>query len=273
MSITVRLCGGLGNTLFQYGFGLVIAQRLGTNLVLNTSSYHQDPMRQYSLGLFKGVTEKVDSYPPQPPFVQETGLPYNQELVDSIKDGDTIIGYYQAEKYLLSVKQELIGRLIPVKPITDRAKQTLHLIESAGPRSTFLTIRRTDYLNSDFHGVLPLSYYLAALKEVSRKVDPIVFVFSDDPDWCESNLRLPYPTFISGNFDRTTKEHLGREDSELALMWQCHNAVMANSSYSFWGAWLGADEKSGTITYPAKWFGSESKEDARDICPTRWLAI
>lgn len=273
MSLTVRLAGGIGNAMFQYGFGLATAQRLGTDLVLNTSSYHGDSLRQHSLGLWKGVTEKRQSYPPQPPIVTEQGLPYCQSVVNCIRDGDTISGYWQSEKYCGAVKEELKGRFVPKQPLTDRAKQTLQLIRSAGPRSTFLTIRRTDYLSSDFHGVLPISYYLAALKIIAAKVDPIVFVFSDEPEWCEANLKLPYPMFVSGNWDRTTATHLGREDSELTLMASCHNSVMANSSYSWWGAWLGADELGGTIVAPRNWFGPASNEDPKDIIPSRWHVI
>lgn len=203
----------------------------------------------------------------------EEGLPYNQGLVDSIQDGYSLAGYWQSEKYCGAVKEELKCCFIPKQPLTDRAKQTLQLIRSAGPRSTFLTIRRTDYLSSDFHGVLPISYYLAALKIVAAKVDPIVFVFSDEPEWCEANLKLPYPTFVSGNYDRTTASHLGREDQELYLMWQCHNAVLANSSYSWWGSYLGADEHGGTIVAPRNWFGPGSNEDPKDIIPSRWRVI
>jgi hypothetical protein len=153
--------------------------------------------------------------------------------------------------------------------------KTWELILEAGPRSTFLTVCRTDYTKNDFHGVLGLDYYRKALEIVSAKVDPIVFVFSDEPEWCEENFlgKFQYPMFVCGNYDRTTATHLGREDEELTLMRCCHNAIMANSSYSWWGAWLGADEKGGTVIAPRNWFGSESNEDPRDICPDRWIKI
>lgn len=273
MSVTVRLCGGMANQCWSYAFGLATAQRLETDLKLNTFSFHGDPMRQYSLGLWQGVTEQREAYPPQPPIVYEQGLPYNQGLVDSIKDGDTLAGYWQSPLYCQSVKSELRRRFVPNQPLTDKAKQTLRMIESAGPRSTFLTIRRSDYTNNPFHGVLPEEYYLKALEVISSKVDPIVFVFSDDPEWCEANLHLPYQMFVSGNYDQTTNVHLGREDSELTLMMNCHNAVCANSSYSVLAAWLGAHDLGGTVIRPKSWFGPASNEDPRDICPPEWLAL
>lgn len=273
MSITAFLQGGMANQCLIASAALSAAQRIGTDLRFNTSSYHSDPMRQFSMGLWQGFQDvPVSTYPPQEPIVREQGLPYSRELHDSITDGCTMIGFFQTETYFKDIKPFLKQKFVPAKPLSNGSKQTLHMIESAGPRSTFLTIRRTDYLNSDFHGILPLSYYLAALRIVAQKVDPLVFVFSDEPEWCEENLKLPYPMFISGNFDRTTKTHLGREDSELWLMRHCHNAVMANSSYSFFGAWLGADDLGGVVTYPTRWF-QNANEDARDICPKRWQAV
>lgn len=275
MGITIRLCGGLGNQAWQYSMGLATAQRLGTDLKLNTFSFHSDPMRQYSLGLWQGVTEQRESYPPQPPIVKEQGLPYDQLLVDSIRDGDTLEGYYQSPLYCESVKEELRRRFVPKQPLTDLARRTLRMIEGAGTRSTFLTIRRTDYKNSSFHGVLGLDYYHKAVEEVAKKTDPVLFVFSDEPEWCEQNILgiFPFPTFICGNYDQTTAIHLGREDAELCCMFNCYNAICANSSYSSLAAWLGADGFGGTIVRPAQWFGPASNEDPRDICPPEWPAL
>jgi len=271
--ITAFLQGGMANQCIIASAALATAQRLDTTLGFNTSCYHNDPMRRYSLSLWEGFQDVViSSYPPQEPIVKETGLPYSQELVDSLHDGCTMVGFFQSEKYFKDIKSLLKTKFVPKQALTDRAKQTLRQIEIAGPRSTFLTIRRSDYLKSDFHGVLGSEYYLKALEEVSKKVDPIVFVFSDDPDWCEKNLRLPCPTFISGNWDQTTPSHLGREDSELWCMFHCYNAILANSSYSWLGAWLGADDLGGTIVAPEKWF-YKAPEDSRDIVPSRWTKI
>lgn len=270
--ITAFIQGGAANQIFQFAFGLATAKRLNVKLGFNLSNYHTDSLRQYALSLWE-LDYPLDWYPPQEPIIQEQSLPYNQELVDSIKDGCTLRGYWQSESYIKDIKQELKEILTPKKPLSEYGKQTLQMIKGAGPRSTFLTIRRTDYLNSDYHGVLGINYYLEALNILSRKVDPIVFVFSDDPEWCKKELHLPCPMFVRGNYAQTTKTKLGREDEELFLMRKCHNAILANSSYSWWGAWLGADETGGTIVAPRNWFGPECKEDSRDIVPDRWTKI
>jgi len=278
MSITVRLCGGMANQAIQASAGLAAAQRLETDLRFNISSFHEDKMRQYSLGLWKGFQNvPLDTYPPQPPFVIECGLPFSQKLKDSVVDGCTMVGYFQTEQYFKEIKPLLKVKFVPNQPLTDRAKNILEHIKYAGHRSTFLTIRRTDYLNSDFHGVLGWDYYYHALWRLRQKLndDPIVFIFSDDPKWCEDHICDfdPIPAMVCGNYDLTTKDHLGREDEELTLMAACHNAICANSSYSWLAAWLGPDEEGGSVICPKRWFGSESNEDPRDIIPDRWIKI
>jgi hypothetical protein len=138
----------------------------------------------------------------------------------------------------------------------------------------FVTVRRTDYVGNPHHVVLPMDYYRQAAALIATKVsDPEFFVFSDEPEWCEANFKLPYRTTIAGNFDRTIEQHLGREDAELYLMRLCGHAIMANSSYSWWGGWLGADITGGIVIAPKTWVGPAFKEDPRDIVPGRWIRL
>jgi hypothetical protein len=119
-----------------------------------------------------------------------------------------------------------------------------------------------------------MKYYREAAALVAAKVpDPTFFVFSDDPEWCEANFRLPYQTRIAGNFDRTEGHRLGRDDADLFLMRLCGHAIMANGSFSWWGAWLGADIKGGMVIAPKSWFGPACKDDPRDIVPGRWIRL
>jgi hypothetical protein len=119
-----------------------------------------------------------------------------------------------------------------------------------------------------------MEYYREAAALIAARVpDPVFFIFSDDPEWCEANFKLPYHTTIAGNFDRTVEHHLGREDADLCLMRLCGHAIMANSSYSWWGAWLGADIKGGIVIAPKSWVGPASKDDPRDIVPGRWVRL
>ena len=174
------------------------------------------------------------------------------------------------EKYFKNIRNILCDTFIPRQPLTAIGTQTEKQILDAGKRSVFLTIRRTDYVSNGFHGVLSMDYYDKALKIIASQVEnPIIFVFSDEPEWCKENIKLPYEMIVAGNYDMTTKNHLGREDEELWLMKLCKHAIMANSSYSWWGAWL---NDTGIITAPKQWFLSTEK-DPRDIVPERWIKI
>jgi len=271
--ITAYLQGGMANQMFQYGCGLAAAKKLGTTLKLNTSSFTGDPMREYSLHLWAGVTEEVDTVFPTGNVVREEGLPYNAAVAAKFVDGATLWGYWQHCKYLEGVETELQRRFVCKQPMTDRGQATLRLILAAGGNSVFLTIRRTDYKNSDYHGVLGPEYYERAMNVLTAKVpNPVIFVFSDEPEWCQENIRFPYKTVVAGNFDRTVKGHIGREDEELTLMKYCRHAIMANSSYSFFGAWLGADTTGGIICRPKQWF-QKANEDSSQICPSHWTAL
>lgn len=266
-AIVCCLQGGMGNQMFQYAMVKQISLNLGVPFYLNINRFNLCNMRQYSLGLWRGVTEEITSE--EPNRVIENGMPFNQRIVDSVKPGNSLIGYWQTEKYFKGIKQDLQKIFVPKKDLTSKGEATLTKIKEAGDRSVFLTIRRTDYVTNEFHGVLSRQYYDNALKIIAKDVkDPIIFIFSDEPQWCEENMDLGYESYVAGNFDMTTKTHLGREDEELFLMINCKHAILANSSYSWWGAWLNPDP--GIRIAPVKWFNSE-KEDPRDIVPEGWI--
>lgn len=264
------LQGGMGNQMFQYAMAKSAARRLGATLWLNTKRFRKDDPtgRIYSLSLWKGITASIrsDEYSP----IHELGMPYNQEIVDLIKPESSLIGYWQTEKYFSDIADILREEFVPKQERTHYSLKIEELIKAAGDRSVFLTVRRTDYLTSDYHGVLSMDYYMRALNTIAEKVDPVVFVFSDEPEWCKINFKIPYPMIVAGNYKQTDKFHLGREDEELTLMKHCKHAVLANSSYSWWGAWL--NPNSGIVIAPKQWFLS-SNEDPKDIIPDRWLKI
>lgn len=264
------LQGGMGNQMFQYAMAKAQAIRLGCSLYLNINRFaHCSLGRMYSLGLWKGVGEAITTE--EPNLVREEGLPYNQSIVNKIHSSSSLVGYWQTEKYFKEIYGLLTNIFLPKQPLTSHGILIRNKIESVGCRSTFLTIRRSDYLSSDFHGVLSKDYYLRALEELRKSgVDPFVFVFSDDPGWCQAELKLPCEMMVAGNFDQTKKGHLGREDEELFLMRMCHNAILANSSYSWWGAWL--NPYPGITIAPKTWFLSK-EEDPRDIVPNQWIRL
>jgi hypothetical protein len=274
--VTSYLMGGCANQMFQYATGLALARRLGVEFKLDVSWYETatpSQPRMYSLGLFKGVDARV-VHSLWGRIIREEGFPYQPALLENAPRKCSLVGYWQSEKYFFGLRDELRERLLPRQPLPARSIATERAILDAGERSVFVTVRRTDYVGNPYHVVLPMDYYREAAALIAAKVrDPVFFVFSDDPEWCEANFKLPYRTTIAGNFDRTVEQHLGREDAELYLMRLCSHAIMANSSYSWWGAWLGADVNGGTVIAPKSWFGPAFKEDPRDIVPGRWIRL
>jgi hypothetical protein len=274
--VTSQLMGGCANQIFQYATGLALARRLGVDLKLDVSwleTAKPDQPRLYSLGLFKDLGARVVRRL-SGQVIREEEFGYQPALFEDVSRKCSLVGYWQCEKYFFELRDELQERLLPGAALPARSAATNQAILGAGERSVFVTVRRTDYVGNPYHLVLPMDYYREAAALVAAKVsNPVFFVFSDEPEWCEANFKLPYPTVIAGNFDRTVGEHLGREDAELYLMRLCRHAIMANSAYSWWGAWLGADVTGGIVIAPKTWFGLASKYDPRDIVPSRWMRL
>jgi glycosyl transferase family 11 len=275
-SVTSYLMGGCGNQIFQYATGLALARRLGVDLKLDVSWYETatpKTPRMYSLGLFQGVDARL-VHRLLGQIIREEEFPYNPALFENARRKCSLVGYWQCEKYFFGLRNELRERLLPREPVPARSIATERAILDAGERSVLVHVRRTDSVGNPYHVLLPMEYYREAAALIAAKVpDPVFFVFSDEPEWCEANFKLPHPTTIVGDFNRTVGNHLGREDADLYLMRLCGHAIMANSSYSWWGAWLGADIKGGIVIAPKAWFGPAFKADPRDIVPDRWMRM
>jgi hypothetical protein len=276
-SVTSYLMGGCANQIFQYATGLALARRLGVDLKLDVSWYETatpDMPRMYSLALFKGVNAETVRAP-NGQIIREQGFSYQPALLEKAPRACSLVGYWQCEKYFLGLRDELRERLLPREPLPARSIATERAILNAGERSVFVHVRRTDYVGNPYHVLLPMEYYReAAALIAARMPDPVFFVFSDDPEWCEANFKLPYQTTIVRNFDPTGEHRFGREDADLYLMRQCGHAIIANSSYSWWGAWLGPDIKGGLVIAPKGWFGAGfNNDDARDLVPARWTRL
>lgn len=243
--VTVRLVGGLGNQLFQYAYARTLP-----------SAQLFDACNQYGCLLSKLNIKLPIVNSSEGRWISERSLRYDPSPeVDSIC---TLAGYWQCERYFQGISEEIKSEYTLRCSPSMGAQESFKRIEEE-KNSTMLHIRRGDYLTwaRERHGVLPVSYYQEAIKFVPNSH---IFVFSDDPAWAR-NLSLPYPM--------TIVNHSPCED--LWLMSACKNAVIANSSFSWWGAWLGPDKK-GTVVAPRQWF-AKGNEDAQDIVPLRWNRI
>jgi hypothetical protein len=280
--VTVRLISGLGNQMFQYAVGRAISLRRGASLALDVSAFPDRANRQYSLGVFKiienvtlggpmrsrllrGLCRRV-RLPGLPHVVHENGHAFDPSVLEA-PDEAYLIGYWQSEKYFKDV-EGVIRREFSFKIEPDPQN-----VEMAGRikglNAVAVHVRRGDYVSDPVDnrtmGTCPREYYREAVQWVASRVsNPHFFVFSDEPDWARANLKLEGPaTFVSNNT-------LANGYEDLRLMSFCRHHIIANSTFSWWAAWLSNSD--GITVAPKIWFRS-GKLDTRDVVPERWVRL
>ncbi len=293
--VIVRLMGGLGNQMFQYAAGKAVSKRLGVPLLLDRlflddrSAHLTHTMRDFELdayhitakiaeaslvtkhrraadnALYRRFRHYAPALFPDKRFAEKSHR--YDPAVEQLKAPVYLEGFWQCETYFLSVAAELRGHdFIPVQQPEGLNAELLQKIKAAPAVS--LHVRRTDYVtNADankFHGICSIDYYERAAKYIAEKTGAEqFFIFSDDPQWVKENIRLPYAaTYISHNLGAAAYW-------DLFLMRNCHHHIIANSSFSWWGAWLNASEEKIVIA-PKQWFAEPSAADT-DVIPDSWL--
>jgi Glycosyl transferase family 11 len=273
--IVSELCGGLGNQMFCYASGRAVAERLHTNLVLNPYTINL-PLWQKYRPKNKGATVrdegalknfnidakyigKLDSYLSYLiPVYRERCFQYDNNI-DCILDNTRLSGYFQSEKYFKDI-EDIIRKEFTLK---DPLYHTIHYCDIS------IHIRRGDYVNNTesfkVHGVLPLEYYYKAIDIIAKKIGtPVFYIFSDDAQWVRDNLEIPY--------DHCFLNH-GKDCHDMMLMSYCQHHIIANSSFSWWGAWL-CQNKDKIVIAPKQWFADKSMNDnTRDLIPKGWMRI
>jgi hypothetical protein len=229
----IYIMGGLGNQMFQYAAGYATAKALGETLELNTTFYEKNKGRQYELGVFP-ISFPVTNNTAEP--IQEKQHSY-QEITKS----GMMVGYWQSEKYFDFVEDEIRQEFkLPKSNIVDDW--------------VAVTVRRGDYLAlPDVFAQLGEEYYGEAIKAFPGHK---FIVFSDDPQWCKRNLAWA--------------DHVmpcSAPSQDLALLSSFKNHIIANSSFGWWGAWLG----NGKVVAPSKWFTNGL--DDSDLIPDRWIKL
>ena len=177
-------------------------------------------------------------------------------------------GYWQSERYFAGVAGTLRRELTPHEPLDDANARLADEIQNVNAIS--LHVRRGDYVGNPhtnaYHGTCSLDYYYQAVAHIADRVERAhLFVFSDDHQWTVDNLRLNLPTTY------VTANPASRGFRDMQLMSMCRHHVVANSSFSWWGAWLNA--KGGKIVVaPKQWF-AQSDNDTRDLIPSDWVRL
>jgi hypothetical protein len=289
--VIVRLVGGLGNQMFQYAAGRAVAARNQAPLIFDLSWFGTDPERQYALAPFKiDASVRMDQAQKDAKFswmqrltrrVQRKlalagqGLPVFSEKsfrydadIESVSAPVILDGYFQSEHYFSSVRSLITAQFQLKEEAKGLTAEMLGLIRSSD--AICVHIRRGDYVtNSEansYHGTCSLEYYDTGLSEVSTGLkNPHCFVFSDDPLWVRENFKASMPTTLI-DIHGTQQAH-----EDLRLMRECQHFVIANSSLSWWGAWLGT-KKDKRVVAPKVWF-KNNKNDTADLIPSSWQRV
>ncbi|MEI7767111.1 MAG: alpha-1,2-fucosyltransferase [Phycisphaerae bacterium] len=292
-TIHIIINGGLGNQLFQYAAGVYFAQAWQAKLRLYTpgdEGWTREYPRPYRLAVFNLPQQACPSslFARLVRSQRYDQLPGGRWLLrilsgaHVINEFDThgftpadhfpipghnvwMLGYWQAAGYPQTVADTLRQHLTFASPATGRNEELLHTITQQS-YAVSLHIRRGDYqLVGGGHLLLPLSYYHRAMARLSEHVpNPHFYVFSDDIAWARANLPTDCPTTFVDHND----QHHGFED--LRLMSACRHHIIANSSFSWWGAWLGKPDASVTLA-PAPWVPGRPVKPA--IYPSGWQII
>lgn len=273
--IITKLSGGLGNQMFQYALGRVLAIKNHAKLVLDLSGYKNqaaiDTPRQYELGIFNIQAAKysrnIFNFLRPRKLISENSHSFDPAIL-KLKGNLHLVGYWQSEKYFAEyadiIRQDFTYNTSPA----GKNKKLLHDISKSN--SVSIHIRRGDYIKipstNQFHGTCGLEYYQSAVKIIKQKVkNPIFYIFSDDINWCKNNLNIIGKTvYIDHNQGAKSWE-------DMRLMSYCKHNIIANSSFSWWGAWLNNNPKK-IIIAPRQWFNDQSI-DTKDLLPATWIKM
>ena len=252
--------GRLGNQMFQFAALKGIARHHGYQFCFPPSQ-NKNEWRDHQLLIpFKlGRTNdlNIQYIDFDRPTYQEKGFGFDQDLFDKCPDWVTIQGFFQTEKYFKHIKQELKLDFTFKDDIQNPCVDMISQLDNP----VALHIRRTDYITNPNHTCLGLDYYERALNIFPNQT---VLIFSDDPQWCQNQELFEDDRFmISDNDDQYI---------DMCLMTMCKGHIIANSSFSWWGAWLSNSER---VIAPKGWFegSNNSHLDTSDIYCSEWTVL
>jgi len=292
--IIVKLQGGLGNQLFEYALARSVSTKLNTDFRLDPAPFNTYyKLHKYSLNFFNvreqfaspfdffgfvwlrkhekafnrfvryilgGKVERLGFYCPEKDSI------FDPKVFDH--DDTYFDGYWQSEKYFKGIEADLRKEIALKQPFSEYSQTVFDSINSTN--SISLHVRRADYITNPranaVHGVCTMEYYQKAIKYLADRVgSPHFFIFSDDYAWASENFKsLPFPvTCISNTAEKNYED--------LMLMSSCKHNIIANSSFSWWGAWLNAN-RGKIVIAPKQWFKTDVR-DQTNIVPADWLRM
>lgn len=290
-NLIVKFNGGLGNQMFEWAIARSLEKSTGIPTFMDMTFFQRRYARPYELDVFSMDVKKVQGFWSNVKldtiwrfrrrlkgkrflgtYIYEEPCFEFDENVFKVKPNTYIYGFFQSEKYFKNVEKEL-REDFKFKPVPDEQNQAvIDKINSTNAIS--LHIRRGDYVQKkrfqNKYATCSLDYYKRGVEYIVNKVEqggetPTLFIFSDDKEWVKENLNLPYEcVFVDNNSGSKSYE-------DLRLMSLCKHNIIANSSFSWWGAWLNNNPDKVVIA-PQKWFNDE-KVVQTDVIPQSWVRL
>lgn len=296
--ITVALSGGLGNQMFQYAAAKALSIRLGVGIKIDLSSFlanqERSWTRDFELSVFNIQTEnicKTISWRIKyawkvMPFVRQ--YPWGQRLLllnrifrdknthqydfrfERLTNPFTLLGYFQTEKYFLYYRENILKEFAFKHSLNVQNEEMSKRILATNAVSVH--IRRGDYIMNPHANQIfaecSANYYEQAIEFIKQRIDsPVFYFFSDDIEWVKQNFQgIESAVFV--NFNQGKDSY-----NDMRLMSLCKHNIIANSSFSWWGAWLNQYSEKIVIA-PKQWFKKvESNAMVIDLLPEGWTRL
>ena len=292
----IKIKGGLGNQMFQYAFAKYVEKNSGEKSKLDFSAYTEllnDDIRKPRLLKFNLSSSVASDEEIKRATMLKLGGKYlsfqyrvkifleavfNPKYFLEWKRGEFISlnkimkhsyfdGYWQSIDYIEPIKEQLFRDFIPNNELSDKAKEQME--EMQAHDSVFVGIRKGDYTADasarNHFGVITNSYYLKAMEYISSKVEsPVFYIFSNDIEWCQQNLDFKNYKVVFRDKEMQTDDF-----EELMIMSSCKHAIISNSTFNWWGAYLIKNPVK-EIVCPLRWFNDNTPIN---IIPTGWNKI
>lgn len=288
--IIVNLMGGLGNQMFQYACGVALSAKTGENVVYATDIFgQQSTFNGFELVTAFGLTPQIATPSDlrrvlgrvgSPPYVRRAVMKYERlaalmpgaaifelnfafehDLAAKLSKGGYLHGYWQSERYFEDVAQQ-VHQAFGFSGVEQTALEVTEKINVS------LHVRRGDYMNvGSVHAACDAAYYHSALEAMGLpKQDIVLHVFSDDADWARQEISSLHPDcrIIRGNEGANSYK-------DMYLMSKCDHHIIANSSFSWWGAWLNQSPKKKVVA-PKRWF-LDPALNSDQIIPAAWERV
>jgi len=288
-----QIVGGLGNQMFQYAAGFTVAMQANDRLLLDVSAYNQYKLHQgfelervFCLNSDFAETSDIQQLLgwQSSPFIRRIlvkarlnnlfpnryiGEPHLHYWsgIRKLQTNCYLAGYWQSEKYFGSTEGRIRKAFSFCRPLEGENKDVAEHIFNVNAVS--LHVRRGDYATNPktnmMHGLCSIEYYQEAIKYLVERIDaPVFFIFSDDINWVKDNLKLNFPaTYVQHNQGRNSY-------IDMQLMSLCQHNIIANSSFSWWGAWLNSNGRKIVIA-PKHWFAQNISTDG--LIPSSWVKL